>query len=125
MRYGKGNRVFGQAMSKRSNQSTRYQRQFGGGRQNHSQIASTGQQDREAEARDEAAARRRLRQEQGEAIDLQFGYGRLEDQAVDPALPPVQRRGWLFNMLSTTVRKTTFTKSYYVMQSTYLTNSLL
>ena len=68
---------------------------------------------------DEAAARRRLRQEQAEIIDSKFGYHRLEDQyqerrqnsslggaergdaGVDKFM---QRRGWLFNMAATTVR---------------------
>jgi hypothetical protein len=58
---------------------------------------SPSMQDAKAE---EAAARRRLRQEQGEAIDTKFGYKRLEDQFADS---PIERRGWLFNMLATTV----------------------
>ena len=98
MKFGKGNRVFGQAMSKRTSSSTRYQRQHG--TQSSSAVVVD---DPETAARDEAAARRRLRHEQGEAIDVQFGYERLEDQPVDPTLPHVQRRGWLFHMLPTTV----------------------
>lgn len=98
MAYGKGNRVFGQAM-KKSNKGSRYQRQFGNS--SHSNIVTT--EDPEAVARDEAAARRRARQEQGEAIDISFGYERLEDMPVDPSHPPVERRGWLFHMLPTTV----------------------
>jgi hypothetical protein len=84
------NRVFGQAQKKKS----RYQRQMG----DKSKAAmSPSMQDAKAE---EAAARRRLRQEQGEAIDTKFGYKRLEDQYEDS---PIERRGWLFNMLATTV----------------------
>lgn len=92
------NRVFGQAMKKQS----RYQRQLGGGgKGKEASIPST--QDAKAE---EAAARRRLRQEQGEAIDIKFGHKRLEDQFADssPDGSAMERRGWLFNMLATTVR---------------------
>lgn len=97
MAFGKGgNRVFGQAMSKKG--PSKYQRQFG------ASSAKDVATDSEAATREEAAARRRLRQEQGEAIDLQFGYERLEDKPVDPNLSPVERRGWLFHMLPTTVR---------------------
>jgi hypothetical protein len=84
------NRVFGQATKKQS----RYQRQMGG---KSKAAMSPSMQDAKAE---EAAARRRLRQEQGEAIDTKFGYKRLEDQFADS---PIERRGWLFNMLATTV----------------------
>jgi len=82
---------------KKTQKSTRYQRQFGA-----SSAGAAAHDDPEATARDEAAARRRLRQEQGEAIDTAFGYNRLEDQPVDPSMPPVERRGWLFHMLPTT-----------------------
>jgi hypothetical protein len=99
MAYGKGNRVFGQAMKKGS-KSSRYQRQMGNQGASHSAIAT---EDPQATARDEAAARRRARQEQGEEIDIKFGYERLEDKPEDPNLPPVERRGWLFHMLPTTV----------------------
>lgn len=90
------NRVFGQAMKKQS----RYQRQFGG-KSNKALTPTTI--DAKAE---EAAARKRLRQEQGEAIDTKFGYSRLEDQYMDYASEgeTLERRGWLFNMLATTVR---------------------
>ena len=88
------NRVFGQAMKKQS----RYQRQFGG--KNGKALPTL---DTKAE---EAAARKRLRQEQGEAIDVRFGYNRLEDYFLDSSSDgaPIERRGWLFNMLATTVR---------------------
>ena len=99
MAYGKGNREFGQVMKKSNKSATRYQRQFGNA--SHSVIAAT--EDPEAAARDESAARRRARQEQGEAIDISFGYERMEDKPVDPNHPPVERRGWLFHMLPTTV----------------------
>ena len=98
MKFGKGNRIFGQGMSKRASSSTRYQRQHG-----TKSSSAVAVDEPETTVRDEAAARRRLRHEQGEAIDLQFGYERLEDKPVDPSLPLVQRRGWLFHMLPTTV----------------------
>ena len=98
MKFGKGNKIFGQAMSKRPSSSTRYQRQHG-----TQSSSAAAVEDPDSVARDEAAARRRIRHEQGEAIDLQFGYERLEDKPVDPSWPLVQRRGWLFHMLPTTV----------------------
>eukprot|EP00980_Cylindrotheca_fusiformis_P026149 scaffold15472_cov117-Cylindrotheca_fusiformis.AAC.13 len=87
------NRVFGQAMKKQS----RYQRQMG-----HNNNA--GQQSMLDAKAEEAAARKRLRQEQGEEIDTKFGYRRLEDQFSDSLQDgaPIERRGWLFNMLATT-----------------------
>jgi len=100
MSYGRGKREFGQVM-KKSNKSTRYQRQFGNASSSHSQLVIPD--DPEAAAREEAVAKRRARQEQGEAIDLAFGYERIEDKPIDPNHPPVERRGWLFHMLPTTV----------------------
>jgi hypothetical protein len=89
---------------------------------------SGGQSQFELKAQ-EAAARRRLRQEQGETIDTAFGYNRLEDHPGAAAAAAaaaagtanssggvgpynknkektaiLQRRGWLFHMLATTVR---------------------
>lgn len=89
------NHVFGQAMKKQS----RYQRQFGGSKKGS---ATKSEHDAKAE---EAAARRRLRQEQGEAIDIKFGYNRLENQLSSASRGPsaIRRRGWLFHMLPTTV----------------------
>jgi hypothetical protein len=106
--YPNGNRQFGQTMKKSNKSTSRYQRQFG------SKSSSSYQQQREESSKEtkaaEAAARRRLRQEQGEIIDINFGYRRLEDQenqhmqqdSMDGTT--LQRRGWLFHMLPTTVR---------------------
>ena len=107
------NKQFGQT-TKKSNKSlatSRYQRQFGKGGKRQQEEPS--KLDNKA---DEAAARRRLRQEQGEIIDGKFGYHRLEDQHQEQqnsALrgdtgisKTVQRRGWVFNMSATTVRYT-------------------
>eukprot|EP00934_Nitzschia_sp_Nitz4_P003410 Nitzschia sp. Nitz4//scaffold180_size44305//24137//35517//NITZ4_007241-RA/size44305-processed-gene-0.44-mRNA-1//1//CDS//3329539473//3400//frame0 len=101
MAYGNGNRVFGQAMKKKGNPSTRYQRQFGGGGR-RDRAKQDSNENPEQSARDEAAARRMLRQKQGEAIDIKFGYKRLEDQPFDPNQPIEEHRGWLFHMLATT-----------------------
>lgn len=87
-----------------STSKSRYQRQFGGGRGGGSGDKGGNDRtvsDQEAKAA-EAAARRRLKQDQGEAIDIRFGYKRLEDQPIDPE-QPVERRGWLYHMLPTTV----------------------
>lgn len=108
------NKLFGQTMRKsnRSSAATRYQRQFGG---SSKKVESSNADTSKA---DEAAARRRMRQEQGELIDAKFGYHRLEDQYQERQKNPslrtetgaggsenlMQRRGWLFNMAATTVR---------------------
>jgi hypothetical protein len=95
---GGGNRVFGQAMAKKGG-SSRYQKQFGGSKRPDNNQGPT-----EAEAKAaEAAARKRARQEQGEVIDAKFGYHRLEDQHLEAGAEPVARRGWIFQMLPTTV----------------------
>lgn len=112
------NRLFGQTMRKPSMSSaTRYQRQFG--QQNKTQQQYQADLSKvDTTKADEAAARRRLRREQGEIIDAKFGYHRLEDQyqerkknssfrtgneygGRDETL--TKRRGWLFNMAATTV----------------------
>ena len=109
------NKKFGQTMKKsnKSSGASRYQRQFGQGNQQQ-QLQSEN-----ISKAEEAAARRRVRQEQSERIDSKFGYHRLEDQFQerqnDLALRAeggdgaavnklTQRRGWLFNMAATTVR---------------------
>ena len=104
-----GNRVFGQVMSKNNGNSSnkktsRYRRQFGGSRH-----PEDNQRESETEARAaEAAARKRARQLQGEAIDLKFGYPRLEDQHFEAGAEPAPRRGWIFQMLPTTVSRNIF-----------------
>ena len=106
-------KLFGQTMRKsnKSSAATRYQRQFGGKSGNNAANSSKP----EPSQADEAAARRRLRQEQGEVIDARFGYHRLEDQYQERQKNSglrteaggtddlVQRRGWVFNMAATTV----------------------
>ncbi|KAG7364476.1 DNA polymerase Pol2 [Nitzschia inconspicua] len=107
--YPNNKRLFGQTM-KKSNRSSvsRYQRQLGttNSSSNSHSLVPSEQSVAERKAA-EAAARRRLRQEQGETIDGKFGYHRLEDQhgqkqsSVDD-VSAIQRRGWLFHMLATT-----------------------
>jgi hypothetical protein len=105
------NRKFGQVLKKStrpSSHATRYQRQLGN---NNNITSEESKLDRKAA---EAATRRRLRQEQGENIDIKFGFHRLEDQYrqhitqqfssnSDDVSAAVSRRGWLFHMLATTV----------------------
>jgi hypothetical protein len=91
------NKQFGQTMKKK--QTSSYQRQFGGGSKDNKALDQDAKDAKAAEA----AAFRLLKQEQGEAIDIKFGYNRLEDQVIDPE-ETVERRGWLYHMLATTVR---------------------
>ena len=105
-------KVFGQTMHRKGGR-TNYQRQFGGGGGRSKSLYNNDSRNEDSEAARQAA-RRRLRQEQGEAIDAKFGYHRLEDKAMltggsdnnnDESV--VERRGWLFHMLPTTVRTCT------------------
>ena len=119
---GSGNRQFGQSMKKsnKSSAGSRYQQQFGNKNKYQQQHNQTDSSNVDPNKADEAAARRRLRQEQQEIIDVKFGYHRLEDQYQErqqnsrlreergntgPGVDKLmQRRGWLFNMAATTVR---------------------
>ena len=102
-------KVFGQTMHRKPGRSN-YQRQFGGGggRTSFKNTSYDESRNEESEAAKQAA-RRRVRQEQGEAIDANFGYNRLEDKTLltgndKNQQDVVERRGWLFHMLPTTVR---------------------
>lgn len=98
-------RVFGQAMgkSKRGGGGSSYQRQFGGG--SKAKIAPGDSKSTE-EANAILAAKRRIRQEKAEQIDEKFGYETFAFQNTNGAESREvrERRGWLFNMLPTTVR---------------------
>ena len=102
-------KVFGQTMKRKPQAKTisSYQKSFGGGSSTSRFISEHDESSPLSEAAQQAAARRRLRQEQGEAIDLRFGYHRLEDghpiTGGDNGPQTIQRRGWLFHMLATTV----------------------
>jgi hypothetical protein len=95
-----GNQVFGQTM-KKSNKNSRYQRQFGNGNKGKSKSATVY---KSASADDPAAARRRYKQEQGQQIDRKFGYEKFSLTNNAQQQGELSRRGWLFQMLPTTVR---------------------
>ena len=98
------NKVFGQSMKKKGGGRSNYQRQLGGNNNSNSN-SNSNSNDKDDASSEEAkrAARRRLRQEQGEAIDAKFGYHRLEDGQQDGEV--IEKRGWIFHMLPTTVRQ--------------------
>jgi hypothetical protein len=93
-------RVFGQSMGRSSNGKSSYQRQFGGGKQGPSSNAT---------AKDDGgallAAKRRLRQQKAEQIDRKFGYETFEFHNTNDSDSGEsrQKRGWLFNVLPTSV----------------------
>ena len=91
----KTHRVFGQA--------TRYQRQFGGGGRggmgkSHSRIRTDTEDNHQKNGVDEetAAQRRRAARQQAERVEKGLGVKPLPDGATE--------RGWLYNVVSTTVR---------------------
>ena len=91
----KTHRVFGQA--------TRYQRQFGGGGRggmgkSHSRIRTDTEDNHQKNGVDEetAAQRRRAARQQVERVEKGLGVKPLPDGATE--------RGWLYNVVSTTVR---------------------
>lgn len=94
---GGSRQVFGQTMHKKK--ASRYQRQFGGGAGNKSSSATVY---RAAVDDEETRAQyRRRKQAAGEVNDEEFG---LERFAVGgEGTGRRQRRGWLYNMISTTV----------------------
>jgi len=110
---GKSNVVFGQTMSKGNNSrkgrrssrgSTRYQRQFGGGRRYLPSLDGGGDDDdgNKEQAAAKAAARRRARQLAGEEVDAKLGLKKFV--ATPGSTETKERRGWLYNLMSTTVR---------------------
>ena len=82
-----------------------YQRQFGGGGKQHSQIADSKEVEIDRAAL--AAAQRRIHQQKSEEIDKVFGYEQFEfrnsNDANNDSNESKERRGWLFNMAPTTV----------------------
>jgi hypothetical protein len=100
--------VFGQAMQKRkvgaSNNRSNYQRQFGGG---GSSSTSYRQPPKSSAAEDAATTKadyRRRKQAQGEVVDESFGVEKFSYQNVKSTEPEdLRRRGWLYNVLATTV----------------------
>ena len=101
--------VFGQTMRKknegnRGGGASRYQRQFGGGK-NSGAVMSSRTSDADEASK---ALRRRQKQAKGEAIDEAFGMEKFTVSASSTAGKAMQgrrqRRGWLYNMMATTVR---------------------
>jgi hypothetical protein len=90
-------RVFGQSMGKKrgaSGSSSSYQRQFGGKNAGHSKRdAEKSEEEILAERR---AQYRRQKYEEGEALDISFGYARYDHKSEEKS-----KRGWIFNMLPT------------------------
>ena len=109
-------RVFGQAMGKPKGRSgSNYQRQFGGGGSSHSKIAPASDSNNNNNNNNQKstedvnailAAKRRIRQQKAEAIDEKFGYETFAFQNTNgsESRDVRERRGWLFNMIPTTVR---------------------
>ena len=99
-------RVFGQAMGKGQPKRSSYQRQFGGGSNgNKSTIANNSNANNKMDDSALLAAKRRIRQQKAEQIDEKFGYETFAFENTNGAesRQARERRGWLFNMLPTTV----------------------
>jgi len=108
-------RVFGQAMGKpkeRGGSGSNFQRQFGGGGGKSSSSSSNNNNNNynSNQSKEDVsaimAAKRRIRQQKGEIIDEKFGYETFayENTNGSNSRDVRERRGWLFNMLPTTVR---------------------
>jgi hypothetical protein len=109
--------VFGQTIQKRKGGKSNYQRQFGGGGKTAT-VYRSGDDSTATEA-SKAAARAEYRcakQARGEALDKWFG---MEWFALDTTMAhtnsdqKLQRRGWLFNMLPTTVSQLRYSRQCY------------
>jgi hypothetical protein len=110
---GGGNQVFGQTMKKKASKSSagsRYQKQFGngnkGGSKSNPSTVYRSASNNNDDGSDPAAARRRFKQQQGQEIDKRFGYEKFALSANNniAGSQSTSRRGWLFQMLPTTVR---------------------
>ena len=103
---GNASAVFGQTMRKKKHGGrSNYQRQFQGG--SYKTIYRSA--DNETENADLLAAqKRRQRQKLGEQIDGQLGVLRFTPKSHEGEIPDesglLRRRGWLYNILPTTVR---------------------
>jgi hypothetical protein len=101
---GGGNQVFGQTMKKKSaGPTSRYQKQAGNNYQSKQTVYKSAA-DTDDSATDPALARRRFKQQQGKEIDKLFGYEKFELSNNNNEPNSASRRGWLFQMLATTVR---------------------
>jgi hypothetical protein len=105
---GGGNQVFGQTMKKKSTgPSSRYQKQAGNNYQSKQTVYKSAA-DTDDSATDPAVARRRFKQQQGQEIDKLFGYEKFALSNNNNEPNSASRRGWLFQMLATTVRNSCF-----------------
>ena len=100
---GGGNQVFGQTMKKKSAPTSRYQKQAGNNYQSKQTVYKSAA-DTDDSATDPAVARRRFKQQQGKEIDKLFGYEKFALSNNNNEPNSASRRGWLFQMLATTVR---------------------
>lgn len=126
-----GGKVFGQTLSKGRGGASRYQCQFGGGRKNTVYRLAADADDKDNDAQQAArlaAEKRRQRQAMGQELDHKLGFERFaltgshehEQEAAVAAASShahqadgkmdehhhgdnMERRGWLFQMLPTTV----------------------
>jgi hypothetical protein len=105
---GGGQQVFGQTMKKKksSGPSSRYQKQAGNNYQQKKTVYKSAA-DTDDAANDPAVARRRFKQQQGQEIDKLFGYEKFALSNNNNEPNSASRRGWLFQMLATTVRDVT------------------
>lgn len=115
-----GKQVFGQTIQKRSNNGgNNYRRQFGGSTYRGGAGSDAATAKTSTATANEKAEYRRMRQAKGEALDVRFGMDRfsLDSHHESPAKSTSahhkvahdakrtrERRGWLFNILTTTVR---------------------
>jgi len=99
--------VFGQTMHKKKKGRSNYQRQFGGGGGHKSNPATVyrsggGDDDAQQQSKSEKAAEyRRQKIETAKQVEAHFGIERFvlaDNQQV------AERRGWLYNLVPTTVR---------------------
>lgn len=96
-------RVFGQSMQKKKNGNNNYQSKFGGRCGTLPPVASNSVKANDAAQK---AEYRRMKQIKGETLDQSFGIERF---AIDNKMmreshgQKRQRRGWLYNMTTTTV----------------------
>lgn len=101
MASGGGRQVFGQAMRKKSSSSSRYQRQFGNSATVYRAATEESENERKAAL---IAERRHKKQIASLEIEKAFGmetFG-LTGAALDNEAAS-SRRGWLYNVLPTTV----------------------
>jgi hypothetical protein len=95
--------VFGQTMHKKKGGGrSNYQRQFGGSsKQNPSTVYRSGDGDDAADKASKAAEFRRKKLETAKQVEISFG---LERFVLEDNQQKASRRGWLYNLIPTSVR---------------------